>query len=53
MWQVFNNGIGMVMIVGEEYVTEIVQRLTALGESAYIMGEIVHRKNGDVPIIYV
>ncbi len=53
MWQVFNNGIGMVMVVGEEYVTEIVQRLTALGESAYIMGEIVHRKNGDVPIIYV
>jgi phosphoribosylformylglycinamidine cyclo-ligase len=38
MWQVFNNGIGMVMVVGEEYVTEIVQRLTALGESALHYG---------------
>ena len=53
MWQVFNNGIGMVVVVGEEYVAEILQRLTALGETAYALGEIVHRKNGDVPLIYV
>ncbi len=53
MWQVFNNGIGMVVVVGEEYVAEILQRLTALGETAYVLGEIVHRKNGDVPVIYV
>jgi phosphoribosylformylglycinamidine cyclo-ligase len=53
MWQVFNNGIGMVVVVGEEYVAEILQRLTALGETAYKLGEIVHRKNGDVPLIYI
>jgi phosphoribosylformylglycinamidine cyclo-ligase len=53
MWQVFNNGIGMVVVVGEEYVAEILQRLTALGETAYTLGEIVHRKNDDVPLIYV
>jgi phosphoribosylformylglycinamidine cyclo-ligase len=52
MWQVFNNGIGMTIIVGEEYVAEIMQRLTALGETAYVLGEIVHRKNGEAPLIY-
>ena len=53
MWQVFNNGIGMVVVVGEEYVIDILQRLTALGETAYVLGEIVHRKNNDAPVSYV
>jgi phosphoribosylformylglycinamidine cyclo-ligase len=52
MWQVFNNGIGMVVVVGEEYVNDILQRLTALGEKAYVLGEIGHRKNGVAPLIY-
>jgi phosphoribosylformylglycinamidine cyclo-ligase len=52
MWQVFNNGIGMVIVVGEEYVNDILQRLTALGEKAYVLGEIGHRKNGVAPLIY-
>jgi phosphoribosylformylglycinamidine cyclo-ligase len=53
MWQVFNNGIGMVIIVAEEYVAEILLRLTALGETAFVLGEIVHRKNGEAPLLYV
>ena len=53
MWQVFNNGIGLVVVVGEEYVGEILQRLSALGETAYALGEIVHRKNNDAPVIYL
>jgi phosphoribosylformylglycinamidine cyclo-ligase len=53
MWQVFNNGIGMVIVVGEEYVVDILQRLKALGETAYALGEIVHRKNGGQPLIYI
>jgi phosphoribosylformylglycinamidine cyclo-ligase len=53
MWQVFNNGIGMVVVVGEEYEVEILQRLTALGETAYVLGEIAHRKNGDPALIYL
>jgi phosphoribosylformylglycinamidine cyclo-ligase len=53
MWQVFNNGIGMTIVVSEEYVAEILQRLAALGETAFVLGEIVHRKNGAAPLIYV
>jgi phosphoribosylformylglycinamidine cyclo-ligase len=52
MWQVFNNGIGMVIVVGEEYANDILQRLNALGEKAYVLGEIGHRKNGVAPLIY-
>jgi phosphoribosylformylglycinamidine cyclo-ligase len=53
MWQVFNNGIGMAIVIGEEFVVDILQRLTALGETAYVLGEIVHRKNGEPPLIYL
>jgi phosphoribosylformylglycinamidine cyclo-ligase len=53
MWQVFNNGIGMTIVVGEEYVAEILQRLTALGETAFVLGEIAPRKNGEASVIYV
>lgn len=53
MWQVFNNGIGMVIVVGEEYVVEILQRLSALGEIAYVLGEIVQRKNNDAPVLFI
>ncbi len=53
MWRVFNNGIGMVVVVGEEHVQDVLQRLTAFQETAYILGEIIHRKPGDEPILYV
>lgn len=53
MWHVFNNGIGMAIVIGEEFVVDILQRLTALGETAYVLGEIVHRKNGEPPLIYL
>ncbi len=53
MWRVFNNGIGMVIVVGEEYLADILQRLKALGESAHVIGEIVARKKGAKPLIYL
>jgi len=53
MWRVFNNGIGMVIVVGKEYVQDVLQRLTALQETAYILGEIGHRKPGCEPLLYV
>lgn len=52
MWRVFNNGIGMVIVVSEEYVQDILQRLQAWQETAYIIGEIVHRKAGAEPLVY-
>ncbi len=53
MWRVFNNGIGMVIVVGEEYVQDVLQRLTALQETAYLLGEIVHRRPGAAPLLLV
>lgn len=53
MWRVFNNGIGMVVVVGEAYVQDVLQRLRALQETAYLIGEIVHRKPGTPPLLYV
>jgi phosphoribosylformylglycinamidine cyclo-ligase len=52
MWRVFNNGIGMVIVVSPAYETEIMERLAALREEAYILGEIVHRKNGEEPLVF-
>ena len=52
MWRVFNNGIGMVIAVDEDYVQEVLQRLAALQETAYCIGEIVRRQPGAAPLVY-
>lgn len=52
MWRVFNNGIGLVLVVAEEYTREILHRLAALNHEAYLIGEIVARKTGAPPVIY-
>jgi phosphoribosylformylglycinamidine cyclo-ligase len=53
MWRVFNNGIGMVIVVGKEYLGDILQRLKALNENAYVIGEVVARQKGASPLIYL
>ncbi|MBM4286833.1 MAG: phosphoribosylformylglycinamidine cyclo-ligase [Deltaproteobacteria bacterium] len=53
MWRVFNNGIGMALVVSEEYLGDTLQRLQALGETAYVIGEIVARKTETPPVIYL
>ena len=40
MLRVFNCGIGMLLIVRPEEATDIIERLQALGERAYRVGEI-------------
>ena len=40
MHRTFNNGIGMVLIVPERDVEDIMVRLSGLKETAYIIGEI-------------
>ena len=45
MYRTFNNGIGMVLIVPEREVEDIMVRLSGLKETAYIIGEIT--KTGD------
>ena len=40
MMRVFNNGIGMVLVVGKNDVGEIIERINGMGESAYHIGWI-------------
>jgi phosphoribosylformylglycinamidine cyclo-ligase len=44
MMRTFNNGIGLVAVVPEDVVQEVVGRLNAMDEKAWIIGEIVERK---------
>ncbi len=43
MMRVFNNGIGMVLVVSKEDVDEIIERVNGMGESAYHVGWIEAR----------
>ena len=53
MLRTFNNGIGLIVVVGEEYVPDVLLRLQGLNEQGYVIGEIVERKNDDPPLVYV
>ncbi|MEW5909554.1 MAG: phosphoribosylformylglycinamidine cyclo-ligase [Thermodesulfobacteriota bacterium] len=43
MMRTFNNGIGMVAILPEENVKDALDRLNAMGEKGFVIGEIVKR----------
>ncbi|MEJ2154796.1 MAG: phosphoribosylformylglycinamidine cyclo-ligase [Desulfobacteraceae bacterium] len=47
MLRVFNNGIGLVAVVPEKAVQDVLARLSAMDESAYVIGEIVERSDSD------
>ncbi|MFP3867264.1 MAG: phosphoribosylformylglycinamidine cyclo-ligase [Desulfobacteraceae bacterium] len=53
MRQTFNNGIGMVLVISEELHSEILQRLQAVDEQAFVIGEIVARNPEDPPLVYL
>ncbi len=44
MLRTFNNGIGLVLVVPEKVTQEVLERLDALDEKAFVIGEIVERK---------
>ncbi len=46
MFKVFNNGIGMVAVVPENVAQDVLGRLGAMKEKAYVIGEIVERPKG-------
>lgn len=52
MFRTFNNGIGMVMIVRQELVDDIMIRLNGLKEKAWVIGDIVERKEDEGSIEY-
>jgi phosphoribosylformylglycinamidine cyclo-ligase len=53
MLRTFNNGIGLVLVANEEFVGDILLRLQGLNEQAYLIGEIVERKNDAPALVYV
>jgi phosphoribosylformylglycinamidine cyclo-ligase len=44
MRRTFNNGIGLIAVVPEASVQEVLERLAAMDEKGYVIGEIVERK---------
>ncbi len=53
MLRTFNNGIGMVMIVRQEQVDDVMIRLGGLKEKAWVIGDVVERKGKEDSIEYV
>lgn len=52
MFRTFNCGIGMVAIVDAEQADDICFQLAALGETSFVLGEVVAR-DGDEPVIEI
>jgi len=48
MMRTFNNGIGLIAVIAEDIADELLERLSALDEKAYIIGEVANsKKSGD------
>ncbi len=47
MHRTFNNGIGMILIIPENSAQEVMDRLTAMDEPAYFIGEVTDRKENE------
>ena len=53
MLRTFNNGIGLVAVIPEDAAQEILERLTAMDEKAFVIGEITERKTSGERIKWV
>ncbi|MCP3876294.1 MAG: phosphoribosylformylglycinamidine cyclo-ligase [Desulfobacteraceae bacterium] len=53
MHRTFNNGIGMVIVVPDTSAQEVMDRLGAMNEKAYFIGEIVSRKEDEAQTQWV
>jgi len=53
MMRTFNNGIGLVIVVNEDDVGEIILRLKAMDEIAYHIGSVEARKDGDEAVQFI
>ncbi len=47
MHRTFNNGIGMVVVVPEKSVQEVMDRIGAMNEKAYFIGEVISRTDNE------
>lgn len=53
MRRVFNCGVGLILVVPETIASEACERIRSLGESAWVIGEIVKRPQGGDGVSYV
>ncbi len=53
MQRTFNNGIGMVVVVPEDSAQEVMDRLGAMHQDAYFIGEIKSRENNEAQTQWV
>ncbi|GAB6144693.1 phosphoribosylformylglycinamidine cyclo-ligase [Desulfocicer niacini] len=53
MHRTFNNGIGMMVVVPEESAQEVLDRLSAMDEKAFLMGEVASREASDPQVEWV
>jgi phosphoribosylformylglycinamidine cyclo-ligase len=53
MMRTFNNGIGMIAVVPQRAAQDMLERLSATNEKAFVIGEIVERKASDSGIKWV
>ncbi len=53
MMRVFNNGIGMILVVNKDEVEEIIERIKAMEEIAYHIGWIETREEGEKPVQFI
>ena len=51
MFRVFNMGIGMIVVVSEKEVADILDRLRSLGERAYLIGTVEKRGNQQEQVV--
>jgi phosphoribosylformylglycinamidine cyclo-ligase len=50
MLRVFNCGIGMLLVVGRDVADDVIERLQALDERAYLLGEVEVKEPEDEPL---
>jgi phosphoribosylformylglycinamidine cyclo-ligase len=50
MMRTFNNGLGLVMVVSENELDEVLLRLKAMGETAYHIGSVDSRNENEASI---
>ena len=50
MYRVLNCGVGMVIIISKESSSQAIEHLSACGENAWLIGEVVHSKGEQVII---
>ncbi|HIJ57948.1 MAG TPA: phosphoribosylformylglycinamidine cyclo-ligase [Deltaproteobacteria bacterium] len=53
MMRTFNNGIGLIAVLPDEVVEDALERLNAMNEKAFVMGEIAERKQSSPRIKWI